>query len=348
MKIFYCGARYNYYDPKKGSSFEHENFYLSLKAMPGIEVVYFPFERILEAGKRKYNDELLAAVMSEKPDILFAFMLSDEFIPGVLDQIKKHTTSIAWFADDSWRFYDYSRVWAKHFTWVVTTYSWMPALYKKIGQPNVIRSQWAADTAIYHPVGPRGGADAPGVSFVGGWTKPRAKIVARLMKAGIPLEVYGGGWERGRVSNEEMIRIFGASKINLGLNPAPGFLNKNSLGRLAFRRSRERIVPDLHIFRNLQTLLHRNIPQIKARHFEIPACGGFVMTSMADDLGSFYEIDKEVVIYEGVDDCAEKVRYYLDHPSEREAIARAGYERTIRDHTYAKRFEKIFKEAGFS
>ena len=45
-------------------------------------------------------------------------------------------------------------------------------------------------------------------------------------------------------------------------------------------------------------------------------------------------------------DLIEKVRYYLTHEDERAAIARAGYERTMRDHTYARRFSEIFKQIG--
>lgn len=347
MKIFYSGCQYNYYDPKKGLSFEHENFYASLKGIPGVELRYFPFERVLEVGRRAFNQEILEAIKNERPDLLFVFMASDEFEKPVLKEIKKYTTSLAWFADDSWRFYNYSRVWAPHFTWAVTTYSWMPELYKKIGQPNVIRSQWAANTAVYRPQEKRiSEQDRPAVSFVGGWTKPRARIIAWLAQAGIPVATYGGGWLGGRVSDQEMIRLFGESRINLGLNPAPGFWNANSLGRIFFRRSRERIVPDMHFLRNFRVLMRRNIPQIKARHFEIPACGGFILTAMADDLGTFYEIGKEMVVYKDMDDCAKKIRYYLAHSEAREAIALAGYERTLRDHTYRKRFEDIFARIG--
>ncbi len=43
MKIIYTGLKYNYYDPKRGISFEHENIYSSLKVYPGAEVIYMPF-----------------------------------------------------------------------------------------------------------------------------------------------------------------------------------------------------------------------------------------------------------------------------------------------------------------
>jgi len=42
----------------------------------------------------------------------------------------------------------------------------------------------------------------------------------------------------------------------------------------------------------------------------------------------------------------DKIRHYLANEKERAAIAKAGYERTMREHTYNHRFDKIFKQAG--
>lgn len=336
------------YKPDGGFTFEHTNFYLSLKNFPGTEVIYFPFDKILEIGKDRFNKEILSLVKDEKPDLVFCFMVSDELALETLDEMKKHATTVAWFADDSWRFWNYSRFYGPHFTWVVTTYSWMPALYKRFGQPNIIRSQWAANTNVYKPDNTVNNKDRPAVSFVGGWTKPRQRIISKLKREGVMVSAYGSGWPLGRVSEEKMIQIFSSSKINLGLNPPPGFLNKNSLGRLFFRRSVNKIVPDIHIARNIKMLLHRGIPQIKARHFEIPACGGFLITQDADDLGKYYRIGEEIVTYKNINDLAEKIQYHLNNDDARRKIARAGYERTIKEHTYQKRFEEIFKLIGFS
>jgi spore maturation protein CgeB len=348
MKIFYAGAEYDHFDPKRGTSFEHENFYTSLKAYPSAEVTYFKFERILEIGREKFNAEILAAARREKPDLFFAFMYSEELDPAMLAELKKETRTMAWFADDSWRFYNYSKFWAKHFTWAITTYSYMPALYKAAGQPNVIRSQWAANTAHYKPRSKSALAEVPDVAFVGGWSAPRGQIVERLKRKGIPVKVYGGGgWpDAKRVSEEEMLELFSLSKINLGLNPPPGLWSQNTLGRWLFRPTMNKVALDLHLAANINSWRHMTVPQIKARHFQIPACGGFVMTSMADDLGEWYVPGKEIVIYENEDDMAEKVKYYLAHEAERKAIAQAGYERTVRDHTYEKRFRAIFQAAG--
>jgi spore maturation protein CgeB len=353
VKIFYAGCEYDHFDPKRGLSFEYENFYQSLKDIPGAEVSYFPFEEILRVGRKKFNDGILAAVRRERPDLVFFSPYSDELDVGVLEQLKKETTTIAWFADDSWRFYNYSKHWAKHFSWAVTTYSYMPPLYARAGQPNVVRSQWAANIKAFMPADPTSdfakAGVRPDVSFVGGWSRPRARMMAYLESRGIKVVAYGSGWgQAGRISAEERNAIFSFSKINLALNPAPGFWNKNSLGRLAARASLNHIVPDFHLVSNVRSWLHRGVPQIKARHFEIPACGGFMMTGAADDLQNFYGLGKEIVIYDSLDDLTKKIQYYLmpDHEAERAAMARAGYERTIREHTYPQRFKEIFDRIG--
>jgi spore maturation protein CgeB len=108
----------------------------------------------------------------------------------------------------------------------------------------------------------------------------------------------------------------------------------------------DRVIPDAHLASNIESWRHRSVLQVKARHFEIPACGGFMMTAHADDLEHFYAPGKEIAIYEDVDDLARKIEYYLAHDAERNVMARAAYERTVREHTYAKRFDDIFRRIG--
>jgi spore maturation protein CgeB len=44
----------------------------------------------------------------------------------------------------------------------------------------------------------------------------------------------------------------------------------------------------------------------------------------------------------------DKSRYYLAHESERRAIAEAGQRRALRDHTWAKRFDGLFRILGIA
>jgi spore maturation protein CgeB len=86
--------------------------------------------------------------------------------------------------------------------------------------------------------------------------------------------------------------------------------------------------------------------QIKARNFEIPGCGGFLLTGRTDNLEDYYDIINEVSCFEDADGLIDKVRYYLQHENERAAIAQAGYQRTLCEHTYVNRFKKIFHRVG--
>jgi spore maturation protein CgeB len=47
-----------------------------------------------------------------------------------------------------------------------------------------------------------------------------------------------------------------------------------------------------------------------------------------------FEPGKEIVAYRLAEECVEMVQYYLEHDKEREALARAGQQRTLWDHTY--------------
>ena len=49
-----------------------------------------------------------------------------------------------------------------------------------------------------------------------------------------------------------------------------------------------------------------------------------------------------------IDELIKKIKYFLPRDVEREGIARAGYERTIKEHTYEGRFMEIFSKIGLS
>jgi len=73
------------------------------------------------------------------------------------------------------------------------------------------------------------------------------------------------------------------------------------------------------------------------RLFETTGVGTCLLTDWKETLSELFEIDKEVVAYKSVDECIEKVKWLLAHPIERQAIAKAGQARTLKDHTYFNR-----------
>ena len=77
------------------------------------------------------------------------------------------------------------------------------------------------------------------------------------------------------------------------------------------------------------------------RLFEATGCGALLFTDYKDNLNDLFNVGGEVVAYRSADECAALINYYLAHRDEAEAIAVAGQERTLRDHTYEKRMEQI-------
>ncbi len=83
---------------------------------------------------------------------------------------------------------------------------------------------------------------------------------------------------------------------------------------------------------------------VTMRIFEGTAAGALVLTDpVQNGFAELFEPGAEVVVYQDDDDLLAKVHYYLEHPQEREAIARAGQTRTLAQHTYRHRVEQILE-----
>jgi len=78
-----------------------------------------------------------------------------------------------------------------------------------------------------------------------------------------------------------------------------------------------------------------------ARLFEATGVGTLLITDWKRNLPDLFEPGQEIVAYRSPQECVEMIRYYLDHTREREAIAQAGKQRTLREHTYHTRMQEF-------
>lgn len=81
------------------------------------------------------------------------------------------------------------------------------------------------------------------------------------------------------------------------------------------------------------------------RLFESTGRGAFTIFPYIKGIEHYFEIDKEIVVYNfnDFDMLRQKIDYYLEYEDEREAIRKAGFERTKKDHTYLNRWAEIIK-----
>jgi spore maturation protein CgeB len=84
------------------------------------------------------------------------------------------------------------------------------------------------------------------------------------------------------------------------------------------------------------------------RLYEATGVGTLLLTDEKENLGELFQPGREIVAYDGEDELVERIGYYLEHDEERRAIARAGQERTLRDHTYLRRMEDLLAILGES
>ncbi|MHC4251376.1 MAG: CgeB family protein [Planctomycetota bacterium] len=99
------------------------------------------------------------------------------------------------------------------------------------------------------------------------------------------------------------------------------------------------------ILRDSQIVMnhHGNVPPYanNMRLYEATGVGAMLITDWKENLHEMFEPGKEVAAYRSPEECVELIRYYLAHEDERQAIARAGQERTLREHTYYQRMQEL-------
>lgn len=77
------------------------------------------------------------------------------------------------------------------------------------------------------------------------------------------------------------------------------------------------------------------------RLFEATGCGSLLITDYKDNLKDLFEIGTEIVAFRSLEECSSLISYYLNHPDEANEIALNGQRRTLREHSYQKRMEKL-------
>lgn len=328
MRILVVCMQYDYGDRTRGFSYEYNNFYLALKDM-GHDVNLFDYmTEIQELGKEGMNARLLEVAETTSPDIAIFSLYTDQFEPSIVQKLRSYTKTFCFFHDDTWRV-EYSRFWARHFDFFSTPDIHGEYRYAAIGLKNAIHFPFGVNERLYRKLALPKRYD---VSFVGGWHPYREWLIKRLRKAGISVEVAGYRWPAGMLSHDGMVRLFNESRINLNMSNSASWDAR-------------------YLASSPWTLINRvrsskTVEQLKARHFEINGCGAFQLSYYIEGLEHYYEIGKEIGIYSDPDDLVEKVRMYLKDESLMDAMAQAGYRRTLDEHTFAHRFEAVFKRIG--
>lgn len=149
------------------------------------------------------------------------------------------------------------------------------------------------------------------VGFIGTYERNRAEAMHHLAVNGVPVRVWGNGWEACPFRHPDL-RIERRAVVNTAARA------RYTLSICATRIN-------LGFLRKLNRDTHTD------RSVEIPACGGFMLAERSDDHRRLFEEGREAEFFGSREELLAKVRHYLAHEELRAPIAAAGRARCVRD-----------------
>ena len=123
MHILYVAMRHEYGDPSRGLSFEETNFRSSLEGM-GHTLSTFDFMEVAARdGVARMREQLISLAAERRPELAFFFLFTDQLDTRTIEAVGRlgGCPTVNWFADDHWRFDDFTRHMAPAFDLAVTT-----------------------------------------------------------------------------------------------------------------------------------------------------------------------------------------------------------------------------------
>lgn len=339
MKAVIVLIQYDYGKKERGFSYEYYNVFLPFVNVLGKEnVSLFDFYSEYKLkGRQAMNKNLLDLIKAEKPDVTVFCLFENEFDEKIINELRTYTKTIAYFFDDPWR-QKYVRHWIKHFDYFTSPDYYTYKQYGLDGINNAIYSPFGFNSRVYLK------KDIPvkyDVSFVGGYNPLRKWIINLLRKNDIKVNIFGRNWGNRIqfVSQDEIVNIFNQSKVNLNLSNGIS----HDLNYL------------LWSFSSLKAMRYnltnkKNMEQVKGRHYEINACGGFQLSYFVPGLNFVYKIDKEIAVYDEIRNLPHLIKFFLRNDELRTEIANSGYERSLKEHkseVYIKNIlNKVFSKSG--
>lgn len=313
-KILYVGMANKYY-----CSYQH--YYLVLKKLAR-EFICFDYRLVnLQYGKEEMNRRLLEVIEKEKPDfIYFAYIVDDFYIDTLLKirEISPKSITLTFFGDDDCYYEPYSRYYKLLIDYILVMQKNYMHLYKKEGRDNAFFTLMFNPDSFY-PLKTEKKYD---ISFAGIPESDRYEYLKYLIDNGINVKIFGRGWDvypelkkyyGGILTHEELVKAINETKITI-------CFSKNMFG----------------------------VPHLKGRVFETASCKSFMLVEYLREFTEIFKEGKEIVMFKNKEDLLKKIKYYLEHPKEREEIADRIYKKVKKEigfyHDLKKFFTKHYKK----
>ncbi|HDQ41014.1 MAG TPA: hypothetical protein ENN39_08325 [Desulfonatronum sp.] len=270
------------------------------------------------------SQTILAKVESFAPDLVLA-QAQAPLSRQALQRLRRDKVPTAmWFVED-FRVFPYWKAFARHYdVFAVIQKNPFFDLLRELGQENVLYLPLAADPAFHAPMDlsdvdrRRFGAD---VSFLGAGY-PNRQVAFRQLTS-LDFRIWGNDWPADpvltpcmqrpgeRITPEEAVKIFNATKVNLNLHSSIKAEPPVSGGDF-----------------------------VNPRTFELASCAAFQLVDKRSLLPGLFS-DREVAVFENMPGMLEAIQHYLTRPAERRTMAERARARVLAEHTYVHRMRDL-------
>lgn len=306
--------------------FDAPQFHAGFSALRALQVEGARLEHLEKSFLRVVGQAVGALADSFAPDLVLA-LAQAPLDRMALEKLRRdNVPAVMWFVED-YKVFAYWRVFAPLYTAfaVIQREPFLSAL-AAAGQPNALYLPLAADPVFHAPARLTAaereeyGAD---IAFVGAGYPNRRRAFRALRDK--DFKIWGSDWhgeeslaahiQRGgaRISPEDCVKIYTATHVNLNLHSSV--------------QARE-LVPAGDF--------------VNPRTFELAAIGAF---QLVDKRGLMPELfaEDELATFGSLEEMLRRTEWFLAHPEEREAFARRGQARVLREHTYTHRMQALLE-----
>ncbi|RJR31823.1 MAG: hypothetical protein C4576_31300 [Desulfobacteraceae bacterium] len=166
------------------------------------------------------------------------------------------------------------------------------------------------------------------VSFIGTWSPKKERYLAVLAtsRPDLRLRIWGAYWDKAR--SQPLKKVVRAARPLLGDSYVRAICaSKINLGILSERRKRSSADD-----------------QITSRTFHIPASGGFLLHERTPEVLNVLKENVEIGCFGDEEEIVAAVEHWLEQPSQRVAVAEAGYQAVVASHSWDQRIGVILRD----
>ena len=306
--------------------FEAPDFYPAYESLDNLKVTTDRLDYLQNSFLNVLSQSILAKAETFEPDMVLC-MAQAPLNRQALKRLRRDgVTTAMWFVEDSNLFTYWKGFAPLYDVFAVIQKGQFLNDLELIGQPNGLYLPLAADPDFHKPVDlspveqRKFGSE---ISFMGAGYPNRRVAFRELVSR--DFKIWGNEWDgdhvlapllqlKGtRVTPEECVKIFNATKINLNLHSSVQVEELVTCGDF-----------------------------VNPRTFELAACGAFQLVDERSLMAESFAKD-ELATFTSITELLEKIDYYSANPAERDQYSSKARERVLRDHTYAHRMKTLLE-----